>query len=191
MKLNKPQIGFLEETNNLLAEIEIAFKEDIDIKRKKILNISLNSINADVIEFNSCIFENCKIIESNMGKVSFTDVIFNNCDFSNTSFEESNFVRCIFNNCKMIGTSFIEAKLYNIEICDSISNYANFNLAMMEKIIFNNTELKSVCFQQNKFKDIEYNNCDLQLTQFFNTKLNNIDFRNSNISRNSCWNRRY
>ena len=60
-------------------------------------------------------------------------------------------------------------------------NYANFSLASIEKVAFEDTSLRNSNFLENKLKNIIYNKADLTQAQIFKTSLKDIDLSNSNI----------
>ena len=71
--------------NDFLSVVKYSYNENVDVKFKKFINIDINDELFDVVEFQNCEFDNCKIISSTMEKVTFVDSKFTNCDFSNTS----------------------------------------------------------------------------------------------------------
>ena len=112
MNIYRPIINNILEESSLLEEIDEFRKEGITIENKRFSKIEEIDLNAEEVEFEKCIFENCKITGS-FEKATFHDVIFDNCDFSNCLFTESSFIRVEIKNSKFVGCNFIEARVYH------------------------------------------------------------------------------
>ena len=174
MNIYKPIIKELSEVSNLYMLIE-QYKEDgMCIENKSFNKIEEIDLSCEEIEFEKCVFKNCKIV-GNLERATFHDIIFENCDFSNCIFKEGSFIRVEIKNCKMVGCDFSDSRIYHFTTTDSNLEYANFSNTNFEGILFKNCDLSSVAFSECKFKNLYFENSKLIYTQFFGTKLNNID----------------
>lgn len=186
MEILKPQKILLEN----LTKIEDLFlkldKEDV-IRGGIIEDIQKQNIELYDKEFENVIFNNVEITNSKLEKNTFKNVEFNNCNFSNNSFEKSTFIRCEFKNCKIAGCVFIDSRLYNTSIINSNANYINLSMASIERVLFDNTIIRSSYFQENKLKNIYFKKVDLTRNTIYEYKLKRYRFirlynrRNSNI----------
>lgn len=175
MEILKPQKILLEN----LTKIEDLFleldKEDV-IRGGIIEDIQKQNIELYDKEFENVIFNNVEITNSKLEKNTFKNVEFNNCNFSNNSFEKSTFIRCEFKNCKIAGCVFIDSRLYNTSIIDSNANYINLSMASIERVLFDNTIIRSSYFQENKLKNIYFKKVDLTRNTIYEYKLKRYRF---------------
>lgn len=180
MKIQNPQIGLLEETNNIQEELEMATKSQDDVISKKFVD-AIETLNAEKVEISKCHFKNCKCIQSSLQKVYFSDVIFEECDFSNTNFNHSNFVRVKFVNCKLVGCNFSECDFYHILIENTNARYTNFSVSTWKNVQIDSSNMESSSLQDLSLEKVELDNVNLTLAQLFHTSLQKIDFRTCQI----------
>ena len=174
MNIYKPIINELSEESNLYLLIEQYKRDGISIENKSFNKIEEIDLNCEEIEFEKCVFKNCKIV-GNLERASFHDIIFENCDFSNCIFKEGSFIRVEIKNCKMVGCDFSDSRIYHFTCNESNFEYANFSNTNFEGVLFENCDLSSVAFSECKFKNVYFEKSKLIYTQFFGTKLNNVD----------------
>ena len=91
MNIYKPIIGELTEEEKIHPAIESYKNDEIIIENKHFKKIEEIDLNAEEVEFEKCIFTDCKITGS-FEKATFHDVIFERCDFSNCLFMEGSFI---------------------------------------------------------------------------------------------------
>ena len=115
-------------------------------------------------QFEYCKFHTISMQKAKIEKVTFRDVLFENCNFSNSDFVECSFIRCEFKNCKISGCNFSENGLYHISFVETNANYINLAMAILEKLKWNNSQMRNSYFQETKIKNIYF--CFLKITVF-------------------------
>lgn len=170
-------------------------------------------------EFDSCQFEKINIANSSlMAKYffssTFVDCDFSNCDINGTVFRDCKFINCnlslvrfsnvdlhaiIFNNCKLIGVNWTLINWKNrsskkkikfpITFTNSILDYSIFIGLDMYAVLFSNSMLKEVSFEEANLEYANFENTDLSGSLFRNTMLKNADFSTAkNYTINACVN---
>ena len=102
-------------------DIKIAIQNEDSILNKEYKD-EIAELHEDNIEFNGCIFNNCKI-SGKLEAVTFFNCEFVNCDLSNTNFEVCNFKKSKFNNCKLTGCNFSDALINNVKFVKYLENW--------------------------------------------------------------------
>ena len=182
MNVYKPIITKeLLQISNIQDEINL-FLENGETTENKIFDKFEDiDINAEDMEFEKCIFKNCKITGT-FEKAVFRDVIFENCDFSNCLMMENSFMRVEIKDSKFVGCNFTDSRLYHLICENSIFQYANFNSATIEDTIFDKSDLTKSFFDNCNFKNVYFENSKLIETSFFKTKLKDIDVSSCEFS---------
>ncbi len=181
MNIYKPIIGLLTEEKQLHQAIEKYKQEGIIVENKKIEKIEEFDFNSEEVEFEKCIFKDCKI-NGSFEKAVFHDVIFDGCDFSNCLFREGSFIRVEIKNSKFVGCDFTDSRIYHFSSNDTIYKYANFSHTNLEEVIFENCNLSNSSFSECKIKHIYFENSELTQAQLFRTKLKSIDLSTCDIN---------
>lgn len=181
MNIYKPIIKDVEEETDIHSYIEEFKKNGTQIENKIFIKLEEHELNAEEVEFEKCIFKDCKISGS-FEKAVFHDVIFENCDLSNCLFMEGSFIRVEIKNSKFVGCNFTDSRVYHFGSNESIFRYANFSNTNLEEMIFEECDLTNASFEECKLKHIYFENSKLIRTQFFRTKLSGIDFSTCELS---------
>lgn len=181
MNIYKPIIGELTEEKQIHQAIEQYRNEEIIVENKKFEKLEEIDVNAEEVEFEKCIFIDCKISGS-FEKAVFHDVIFERCDFSNCLFTEGSFIRVEINNSKFVGCNFTDSRVYHFSSNNTVYQYANFSNTNLEEVIFENCNLSNSSFSECKIKNIYFETSELVQAQFFKTKLKSIDFSTCEIN---------
>ena len=117
MKIEAPKISStLIESNHIQDIVQKAVEEEEDIKDFHFVNAKMDGVQAEIIEFQDCIFENCRFTECVFNNLYFADIIFIKCDISNIDFSKCFFRRVRFENCKAVGTNFAEATFDSVSM---------------------------------------------------------------------------
>ena len=182
MNVYKPIITKeLLQISNIQDEINL-FLENGETTENKIFDKFEDiDINAEDMEFEKCIFKNCKITGT-FEKAVFRDVIFENCDFSNCLMMENSFMRVEIKDSKFVGCNFTDSRLYHLICENSIFQYANFNSATIEDTVFDKSDLTKRFFDNFNFKNVYFEYRKLIETSFFKTKLKDIDVSSCEFS---------
>lgn len=181
MNIYKPIIGEVIEIADIHSSIDLYKKEGVTIENKLISKLEEIDFNAEDIEFEKCIFKDCKITGT-FEKAVFHDVIFENCDLSNCLFREGSFIRVEMRNSKFVGCDFSDSRVYHLICKDVIFKYANFSSASLEEVIFKKCDLSNGSFTECKLKNTYFDMSKLIQTQFFKTKLKGIDISTCEMS---------
>lgn len=181
MNIYRPIIGKVIENSSLEKEIEKYKNEMTTIENKLFAKEENLEINAEDIEFEKCIFKDCRI-SGNLSKSIFHDVKFENCDFSNCVLSECSFIRVETNNSKFVGSNFTDSRIYHFSSKETSFKYTNFSNTNIEEMIFNECDLSNSSFYQSKIKHIYFEKSQLIQTDFFKVNLKGIDFSTSDIS---------
>lgn len=181
MNIYKPIIGTLEEIADIHPSIDLYKQEGITIENKLISKLEEIDFNAEDVEFEKCIFKDCKITGT-FEKAVFHDVIFENCDFSNCLFREGSFIRVEIRNSKFVGCDFSDSRVYHLMSRETIFRYANFSSASLEEVLFEKCDLSNSSCTECKLKNTYFELSKLIQTQFFKTKLKGIDISTCEIS---------
>ena len=160
MNIYKPIIGELSEEKDIHSSIEQYKSNGTLIENKLITKLEDIDLNAEDVEFEKCIFKDCKI------QGTFERAVFH---------REGSFIRVAFKNSKLVGCDFSESRIYHMSADESIFKYANFSNTSLEEIIFNECDLANTSFSECKIKHIYFEKSKLIQTQFFKTKLKGID----------------
>lgn len=180
MNIYRPIINNILENANLSEEIDEFRADGTTIENKRFTKIEEFDLNAEEVEFEKCIFENCKITGS-FEKATFHDVIFEGCDFSNCLFTEGSFIRVEIKNSKFVGCNFIDARAYHFSSKETIFKYANFTNTSLEEIIFEDSDLSNSSFEDSKLRHVYFEKSNLTQGLFYRTKLNGIDLSTCEI----------
>lgn len=180
MNIYKPIIGTLEEIANIHSSIDLYKQEGITIENKLISKLEEIDFNAEDVEFEKCIFKDCKI-NGSFEKAVFHDVIFENCDLSNCLFREGSFIRVEIRNSKFVGCDFSDSRVYHLTGKEVIFRYANFSSASLEEVLFKKCDLSNSSFTECKLKNTYFELSKLEQTQFFKTRLKGIDISTCEI----------
>ena len=181
MNIYKPIIGELTEEEKIHPAIESYKNDEIIIENKHFKKIEEIDLNAEEVEFEKCIFTDCKITGS-FEKATFHDVIFEMCDFSNCLFMEGSFIRVEIKDSKFVGCNFTDSRVYHLASNNTVYEYANFSNTNLEEVIFENCNLSSSSFSECKVKNIYFETSELIQAQFFRTKLKSIDLSTCEIN---------
>ena len=158
MNIYRPILGELIKEENLQLSIEKFRQEGITIENKSICMLEEIDLNCEEIEFEKCIFKDCRISGS-FEKAVFHDIVFDHCDFSNCLFREGSFIRVEIKNCKMIGCDFSDSRFYHTSSLETSYEYANFFNTNLEETIFDKCDLTESIFSESKIKNVYYENC--------------------------------
>lgn len=181
MNIYKPIIGTLNEIADIHSSIDLYKQEGITIENKLISKLEEIDFNAEDVEFEKCIFKDCKITGT-FEKAVFHDVIFENCDLSNCLFREGSFIRVEIRNSKFVGCDFSDSRVYHLACKETLFKYANFSASSLEEVLFKKCDLSNSSFTECKLKSTYFEVSKLEQTQFFKTKLKGIDISTCEIN---------
>ena len=143
MNIYKPIITKEQlQESDLHDEINTFLEKGETIENKIFDKFEDIDINAEEMEFEKCIFKNCKITGT-FEKAVFRDVLFEGCDFSNCLMMENSFMRVCIKNSKFVGCNFVDSRFYHLSNQESLFKYANFNNANLEDTIFDECDLSN------------------------------------------------
>lgn len=155
--------------------------EGFDVSNKKISLCAIGEKLADC-SFENCVFEGCRMNETDFAGCAFKNVIFQRCDFSNCNFSNAYFNRCSLSDVKAVGISLPNAALKdvsfnrcNLEMCD-------LRTSELHRCNFNDVNMTAAIVSDAKLKEVELKDVKLINACFFKTKLAGLDFTKSDIS---------
>ncbi|HET6528553.1 MAG TPA: pentapeptide repeat-containing protein [Balneolaceae bacterium] len=132
-------------------------------------------------EYESCAFNNCNFLNSDLSKIKFIDCTFENCNFSRVKIYATLFRDVHFKNCKLLGLTLDDCNelLLSMSFNDCQLSLASFYKLSLKNTTFENCNLKEADFTESDLTHSTFSNCDLAGAVFKNTILKNVDFRTS------------
>lgn len=176
MKLPKPDIGVLEELDELPPDLN-----DEIVSNKKINGACLTEADLSGMVFEKVIFEKCRFPGDCFSKCHFSDVIFNACDLSNCDFRSAYFARCEMSSVKGIGANMAQGFFAGVAFGESNFRFANFDSAKFDKVVFTQCDLTEALLSNCIFKAIEFDESELNRTTILHTSFNGLDLSNCNL----------
>lgn len=137
------------------------------------------------MDFEYCIFKNCKINSITLRNCSFTDCVFENCIIGNNKFIVTTLEDCNFIKCNLLNVNWIEvleegsplmpfAKLENCNL-----KYNSFFEMHLNKFDFKESTIVESEFYKCNMTNANLNRCNLMHTTFSSCNLFAADFINA------------
>ena len=140
-----------------------------------------NKSELEIGKYVECIFQNCKLSDSNLGNLSFLECEFIDCDLSNCDLKNTKFMEVNFKDCKLLGIRFDTMSQFLIKLsfngCNL--NYSSFYKVNLKKTKFINCDLAEVDFTETDLKESFLESCNLKNAIFDNTNLEKADLSTS------------
>ena len=132
-------------------------------------------------EYESCIFKNCNLANSNLSEMKFIDCEFNGCNLSLAILNGTAFQNVTFIDCKMLGLQYNACNGFGFSVffegCQM--NHSSFFKVRLKKTRFINCQLEEIDFSEADLSQAEFDNCNLSQSVFNHTLLEKADFRTS------------
>ena len=176
---NLPEV--LEEAGDFSILLSEAKREETDILRTRIENVSLQNADLSRVSFRETIFENCRFLNCSFQKGSFIDVRFCRCDFSGGNFEDGYFCRCELQCCKWMGAGLQNCGIQDVSICGSNLKYSRFGHSVLNSVHIAESDFSEADFSECRLKDFYPEGVRFQKAAFFKTSLRGIDFTSNQI----------
>lgn len=150
---------------------------DLDLSHLE-LNIDL----VEEVEFDSCVFINCNLSETEFKHCKFIDCQFKQCNLSNIKIGYSRFNTVEFEHCKMLGIDWTRAHWPNLALAAPIKfshcllNDNSFYGLDLTELQLESCRLHDVDFREGNFSQSNFKNSDFNRALFNSTQLNECDF---------------
>lgn len=132
-------------------------------------------------EYENCTILNCNLGESDLTSIKFIDSVFINCNLSLSKVYKASFQNVSFKECKMLGFRFDTCNEFNLsfsfEKCQL--NHSSFYKTKIKKTVFCDCHLQETDFTETDLTGAIFDKCDLTRAVFNHTVLEKADFRSS------------
>lgn len=149
------------------------------------LDLSHSGLNIEVfeeVEFDSCVFINCNLSETEFKHCKFIDCQFKQCNLSNIKISYSRFNDTGFEHCKMLGIDWTRAHWPNLALAAPISfrhcilNDNSFYGLELAELQLESCKLHHVDFREGNFAQSNFRNSDFSSALFNSSQLRECDF---------------
>lgn len=181
MKINAPQITGLREAGPMLHQIMELQEQERAAEGLLFSDEYITGEKLSGIDYNSIVFDHCRLLECSFQKAGFTNVSFKHCDLSNCDFENSYFNQAEFISCKGVGSKFQNSTIKQVLFRDSNFSYSNFEHSKIQKVGIYDSNFGNACLAECILKELALKNAVLDRCDFFKTPLKGMDFRESSI----------
>lgn len=151
--------------------IEGVLAKNIDIEKKKI----------DELNINTCMVEDSSLLSSVFNEIKIIDSILKKCDFTGVVAHHTSFDRMHISNSRLQGSQFMESSACDVVIERSKCVDVSFRFGKITHTAFIDCDLSGADFLGAHLKNVIFRNCNLKKSQFSQSKLNQVSFKGSDI----------
>jgi uncharacterized protein YjbI with pentapeptide repeats len=163
-----------------LADLEEIIAEGPSgILERSIEGLSLASLPATVLRFESCVLTRVSFADSVLPGLRFKDVRLVDCNFSNTEARGFGAVRTEFKTCRLTGLRASEAVWQHVTECDG--RYAQLRFGTFGATEFSNCKFGEADFHGTNFGGCRFRSCDLHSVELSGATMAGADLRGSNV----------
>lgn len=132
----------------------------------------------EIGEYEGCIFNNCNLMDVDLGETKLIDCQFNACNITTAKVSHVSFQDVHFVHCKMVGLQFKNSNdfLFSVSFDTCNLQLASFYKVLLKKMKFNNCILREVDFTLADLSQSSFEGCDLAGAVFSDTNLEKADF---------------
>jgi uncharacterized protein YjbI with pentapeptide repeats len=146
--------------------------------QQKLTGLSLRKENIKVEAFEECEFTGCSFIDCKFEKTRFLNCKFAECILSAVVPMDCRFNTVTFTNCKVMGIDWTKTQsLRDLEFRSCRSDYSNFKLLKIPRLILTDSEAKEADFTETDLSGGDFKNTNFEKAVFFKTNLTQADFR--------------
>ena len=130
-------------------------------------------------EYETCVFRNCDLSDSDLSGRVFIDCEFSGCNLSMVKLTGTSLQGVRFKECKMLGLHFEQCNQFGISFSfqQSVLNHSSFYGVKSKKTKFEQCQLQEVDFTDADFTESNFYGSDLTNANFMNTNLEKADLR--------------
>ncbi|MFK4268001.1 pentapeptide repeat-containing protein [Streptomyces milbemycinicus] len=164
------------------AEERDTLEDDAIIKGVRYESTHFVGLEAEAVEFESCMFENTRFTGTELRRSQFSDSAFNTCDFSQVTAHDVSLIRCTITGSRITGSSWKSGTFRDVRIEGCISAPAMYRYMKLYSVVFTDCKMAGADFQSTSMHNVRFDNCDLTGAQFSNAQMGTVRFENCTLN---------
>lgn len=129
------------------------------------------------VKLSNMVFERCTFILNNKENWDIRSCIFKSCDLSLLSFENSYFSKVDFERCKLMNFSLYKCSLNTLAIYDSMGPFMSISDSKIRALKIADSSCKEASFMRLDHKNLIFKDTILDGVNFEETNLRGIDLQ--------------
>ena len=181
MAIKVPSLPAEFQASSLMEEAKAAIEASDAVSDRLFEDDRLEALEADVLEFNRCLFRRVRFASCELERIHFLDCRFEKCELSGFFLREGVLRRTVFEDCRASGATFSHMSLRDVHFARCQLGYASFVESRFQDAAFTECQMDHALLHRCAQKALALEGCGLRQAEIIETPMTGVDLSDCDI----------